>query len=221
MKLRISIALIALLMVGCQSHQPIEDYDFFYEHQPETILVLPVINQTTSAEAPHAFMSTIGSPLLQRGYYVLPPVPSIDVMAAEGIYEGDQLVDVTPAKYEELLGADSILYITIHSWDTYYLILASGVEVSMTYELIDTATGETLWVDSATRSIQSDTSGGLVSALVNAAITAAAVEYVPLAQQANLLALTTLPPGPYSRNFDKAREGHLTGKKADKYDPYE
>lgn len=206
--------LVLLLASACQTHKPIGDYGLFYERQPENILVLPVVNNSTSAEAPIAFSSTIGSPLLRRGYYAFPPIPTASIMQSEGIYEGEQLLAVEPQTYADLLGADAVLYITIHSWDTFYMVLASGVTVSMTYELVDTATGETLWIDSATRSIQSDSSGGLLSAVLNAALTAATVQYVPLAQQANLMALASLPAGPLSPAYEKERTRYLDIKSA-------
>ena len=55
------LALLALLACGCQS-APVEaeDWTFFYEHQPTSILVLPVQNETSAAEAP-IIASTSGS----------------------------------------------------------------------------------------------------------------------------------------------------------------
>ena len=207
-----SLFLIASLLLSasaCQTSRPVEDYARFYELQPSTILVLPVENETTSAEAPTAFQSTIASPLIKRGYYTLPVLPTIEIMRAEGVYEGEQLREVPPQRYKELLGADAVLHITIHSWDTVYLILASGVSVSMTYELIETGTGETLWKDSGTRTVQSDSSGGLLAAAINAAVTALATEYVDLASQANAMALKSLPAGPHSEKYEHEREKYM------------
>ena len=171
-----------------------------------SILVLPVINETTSAEAPEAVLCTIGNPLIQRGFYVLPVIPSIEVLRAEGLYEGGQLADIPPASFGEHLGADAVMYITLHSWDTSYAVLASSVSVAMTYRLVDTATGATLWEDSGVRVVNSDTSqssgnalADLIAMAVSAAVTAAVQEYVPLARQANVQALRSLPIGPIGR----------------------
>ena len=129
----ISLGLL-IAFSSCATTRPIDDYAAFYELQPKTILVLPVENETTSAEAPTAFQSTIGSPLMQRGYYVFPVLPTIEIMKAEGIYEGEQLSGVPPQRFKELLGVDAVLYITLHSWDTTYLVFASGVTVSISFE---------------------------------------------------------------------------------------
>lgn len=199
----------ALLLGSCVSTQPVEDYAAFYERQPTTILVLPVANETTSAEAPAAFQSTIASPLLQRGYYVFPVLPTVEIMRAEGAYEGEELRAVPPQRFQELLGADAVLYVTLHGWDTVYAVLASGVTVSMTYELVDAETGTTLWKDSATRSVQSDSSGGLLAAALNAAVTALSTQYVDLARQANAQALAGLPAGPLHADHAEERERYM------------
>ncbi len=201
--------LVVLFASSCATTYPVEDYALFYERQPRTILILPVFNETTSAEAPAAFQSTIASPLIQRGYYIFPTLPTIAIMRAEGVFEGEQLKSVPPQRYKELLDADAVLYITIHSWDTTYLVIASGVSVSMTYELVDTETGETLWKDSGTRTVQSDSSGGLIGAMINAALTALTVEYVDLARSANAQALDSLPAGPMHADYEEERSKYM------------
>ena len=178
-----------------------------------SILVLPVINETTSAEAPEAVLCTIGNPLIQRGFYVMPVIPSIELLRAEGLYEGGQLSQIEPIKFREYLGADAVLYVTLHSWDTSYAVIASSVSVAMTYTLVDTESGTTLWEDSAVRVVSSDTSqssgnplADLIAMAVSAAVTAAVQEYVPLARQANVLALRTLPIGPIGREAEATPE---------------
>lgn len=197
-------------LASCAATHPVSDYAAFYESQPESILVVPVANETTSSEAPLAFMSTIATPLLQRGYYVFPVLPTVEIMKVEGIYEGEQLQDVPPRRFKELLGADAVLFVTIHSWDTVYLVLASGVSVSMTYRLVDTSTGQTLWLDQETRSISSDSGGGdLISAAISAALTALTIEYIELAREANGLALASLPAAPGHPDFEREREKYM------------
>jgi hypothetical protein len=204
-KALLSIAL-TLFAPSCAMSTP----DVVVPLEQRSILVLPVVNQTTSAEAPEAVLCTIGNPLIQRGFYVLPVIPSIEILRAEGLYEGGQLADIAPSAFGEHLGADAVLYITLHSWDTSYAVLASSVSVAMTYTLVDTATGATLWEDSGARVITSDTSqssgnpfADLIAMAVSAAVTAAAQEYVPLARQANVQALRSLPIGPIGREREE------------------
>lgn len=214
-------ALLALLAAGCQSAKPApEDWTSFYEHQPTSILVLPVLNETSAAEAPLAFSSTITHPLVERGYYVFPVQPTLAILEANGIYEGGQLTTIAPQKFHEILGADALLYVTLQAWDTNYAVISSSVEVAMNYRMLDARTGELLWekserkiLDSNAGHSTSDPLAGLVAALIESAINAASSDYVPLARQANAAALAGLPPGPLSKDHAKVRETLLARSK--------
>lgn len=204
------LMLVAVLAGACQTARPVADYERFYDRQPGTVLVLPVINETTSAEAPAAFSSTIASPLLRRGYSVLPVLPSADLLRAEGIYDGEQISNESLDAFRDLLGAEAVLQVVLHSWDTVYMVLSSAVQVDMTYTLFDTETKEVLWTDRETHTIQSNSGGGsLLAAAISAAMTAAAVQYVDMARQANEMALRSLPAGPYSPKFAAERTRYL------------
>lgn len=202
---------VFFLLASCVTPPPpVEDYQAFYDSQPASILVLPVFNETTSAEAPESFQATIATPLIQRGYYVFPVTPASAIFQSQGLFEGEQLKEVHPSVFREVLGVDAVLYVTLHAWDTNYLVLASSVSVSMTYQLVDAASAAILWQDSRTQTVSSDTSSGsLLGLLVNAAITAASVDYVPLARQANAVALQSLPAGPLSPRYEAERAAFL------------
>jgi hypothetical protein len=201
----------AFLSASCGS-AVIKDYASFYEKQPNTILVLPVVNETTSSEAPDSFLSTIANPLIHRGYYVMPVTAGIAILRSNGIFEGAQLANISPSTFGEVLGVDAVLYVTLHSWDTNYLVFASSVSVSMTYKLVDTDSGDLLWEDSRTQVVQSDSNSnnGILAILISAAVTAAATDYVPLARQGNAVALESLPAGPLSPDFDSERNRYLS-----------
>jgi hypothetical protein len=214
-------ALFALLVCSCQSAPPAaEDWTPFYEHQPTSILVLPVINETSAADAPIAFSSTITHPLIDRGYYVFPVQPTLAILEANGIYEGGQLESVEPQKFFEILGADALLYVTLHTWDTNFAVFASSVEVALSYRMVDARTGEVIW-ENAERQVMSSNpnSGGgdplasLIAAVIESAITAATTDYAPLARAANTQALAVLPPGPLRKDHDKVKEQLLARSK--------
>jgi hypothetical protein len=215
-----AMALLALL-AGCSTTAPEPpDYSKFYAHQPTTILVLPVINQTTAADAPIAFSSTILHPLVERGYYIFPLPATLEILQANGIYEGGQLENVDPTKFAEILGVDALLYVTLHAWDTNYAVIASSVEVAMSFRLDDARTGETIWENSVQRSVSSGSGGSgdlladLLIAVVDAATTAAATDYVPLARDANAGALASLPPGPLRDDHQAVRTQLLADRAA-------
>lgn len=206
MRHRAILALLAALPAGCASIDDLSDLERFYEHRPRTILVLPVRNLTTDAEAPRFFMATLSEPLVARGYYPMPPLLVAEILAQEGIGLDGQAWEVDPGAVHEHLGADAILYVTLEEWDTHYLLLASSVNVGLHYRLVDARTGLLLWERRGRRAIQSRSSsgGGLAGLLVmaiDAAVTAATVDYVPVAAELNRDLLSTLPPGSYHPGY--------------------
>ena len=76
----------------------------------------------------------------------------------------------------------------------------------------DPEAAEILWEDSKQQSVESDSSGHPITALLKAALTAISVEYVDLASRANLFALRSLPAGPLSVNSEVEREKYLAAE---------
>ena len=108
-----------------------------------------------------------------------------------------------------MFGADAILYVTLNKWAAEYVVLSTTVTVDFTYRLVSARTGAELWSTQqhVQYSPQNNNSSGdplanLVVALVNAAITKADSNYIPLTQQANQrifhLDPNQIPDGPYS-----------------------
>lgn len=210
--LRSLLSSLALLLVlpACSS----TDYASlasYYQHEPKTILVLPVRNESTDAEAPRFFLATIARPLVARGYYVIPLESTMEVLGSEGLYDASIAWQADPGALAQYLGADAVLYVTITSWDTTYVVLASSVTVGLHYRLVDCRTGQVIWENAAsyTRSSDAHAGGGGIAGLaaslivmaVDAAATAAFTEYVALAREANASGLATLPPGHYHESY--------------------
>jgi len=93
---------------------------------------------------------------------------------------------------------------------TKYAVFATTVEVAFRYTLKSGKTGETLWAakEFLRYTPKHNNSGNplvdLLASAIQAAVTKAAPNYVPLAQQANWAAVrrlhSGLPAGPYRRN---------------------
>ena len=200
---------LALLLPACA---PTYDYSKFFEHHPRSILVLPPSNKTTAVDAPIVFDTTVTMPLAERGYYVFPVFLARDVLLDLGLTDEGLISSVPPQKFKEVFGADAVLYVTIETWSTTYIVLSSSVTVKATYKLVDTGTGEVLWERTHQAVHQSGSGGGggiagLIVAAIDAVITAAAVDYRPLARRVNLEAVATpgrgLPAGPYHKEYKK------------------
>lgn len=207
------LAMSSATLGGCAS-PPVKDYEAFYAQAPFTVVVPPVINETSDTEAPRFFTATITQPLADRGYYVMPVEATAAMLHAEGITDGAMLAKTDPRKFHEFFGADGVMFVTLKAWDTSYVVIQSSVTVSMEYRLVSTRTGDLLWETAASQTITSNSGGGaglagLVVAVVSAVATAAGTDYVPLAMQANMNGCQTLPPGPYSPQFEQAKKVNL------------
>jgi hypothetical protein len=191
--------ILILFLLGCQTIPQQEEAKTL----PETIsgiLVLPPINQSTSADAPDYYISTVLEPVVGRGYYVLPIEITTELLKQEGVQDGAQVTKIDPKKFRSLFGADAVLFVTIQEWDTAYYVLGGHVSVSLGFRLVSTTSGNTLW-EKQGRFVQDTTNNnqgsGLVGAIINTAIQTALQDYIPVAQRANSSLLIKLPEGKY------------------------
>jgi hypothetical protein len=205
MKTRIlSTAAIVVLLAGCATVQ--KDHSKLYAAQPRSILVIPVMNKSVNVEAPDYFLSTVPLPLAERGYYVFPVNLVKRILEDDGLADAGLVHSADPTRLASLFGADAVLYVSIERWDAKYVVISTSVTVSLSYVLKDGKTGEVLWEDAEVMKYSSgDGGGGLIGAIVNAAVTKAAPNYMPLAHQANAKALRYpgpgFPAGPYRPEY--------------------
>ncbi len=202
--------MVVVLMAGCAS-TPKKDYTVFREADPRALLIVPVVNRSVDVDAPDYFLSTISRPVAERGYYVFPVNLVKRLMEDDGLSDADMVHAADPTRLAEIFHADAILYIIIERWDARYMILSTSVTVEFTYFLKDGDTGEEIWRNHQIMVYQPQggSSGNLLADLIANAIIAAATkanpQYVPLAQQANALAVCTphcgLPAGPYNEEY--------------------
>lgn len=207
-RLSIAAASLALLTcTGCATVAP-KDYTKFLAAAPRSILVVPVVNKTVDVDAPAYFLSTLPVPVAERGYYVFPVNLVKRLLEDDGLSDAALVHGADPARLCNLFGADAVLYVSIEKWEAKYVVLSTQVTVEFEYVMKDGKTGDTLWAERRTRTYSpSSQSGGsplaqLIGALVSAAVTKAAPNYMPLARQANAEALEYpgpgFPAGPYS-----------------------
>lgn len=204
------VVLISVSIFGCAS-VPKKDYSLFRAEDPRSILVLPVINRTVDVDAPDYFLTTVSRPVAERGYYVFPINLTKRILEDDGLADANLVHSADPTRLGEIFGADAILYITIEHWEAKYLLISTSVYVEFTYILKSGRTGEEIWRESSSMSYSSSQSSSgffLADLIINAAsaaITKAAPNYIPLAQQANFQAVGIrrkgLPAGPYRGDY--------------------
>lgn len=197
---------VILLLSGCASSGP-KDLSKLEEAGVRSILVIPIVNNSTELSAAEAMLTTIPIPVAESGYYVFPVNLVKRVLEDDGLSDTMLLHKAEPSKLGEIFGADAILYATIESWTAKYMIITTQVDVKIHYVLKDAKTGELLWEETRAKAYTPPNSGSglgaLVSAAVNAAITKARPNYVPLAKMINAEAFAYpgpgLSPGPYHK----------------------
>ncbi len=164
-------ALIPLLWVftGCQTPK---DYSQFRKYHPESVLVLPPLNDSVEETASYSYLSTVSQPLGEHGYYVYSVAVVDHLLKENGMPTPGEMHQVSLDKIDEIIGADTVLYIVINDYGSKYYLINSSTKVSATARLVDVKTGEELWSDSVTQVVSSsDSGGGIVGMLVSAAVT--------------------------------------------------
>ena len=64
-------------------------YPQVYAERPVSILVMPPINRSTKVDAKALFYSSLIVPLSQRGYYVFPPLLTMEILKEESAYDAE------------------------------------------------------------------------------------------------------------------------------------
>ncbi|WP_069862376.1 DUF799 domain-containing protein [Pseudomonas citronellolis] len=167
------LALFALaLLSGCAPQKTV-DYSAYKQARPRSILVLPPLNDSPDVKATYSMLSQVTFPLAEAGYYVLPVALVAETFRQNGLSTPADIHAVSPAKLQEIFGADAALYITVTQYGTSYMVLSSATVVTAGAKLVDLKTGATLWTGSATASSEegsSNNNGGLLGMLITAAV---------------------------------------------------
>ena len=196
-----------LLLTGCVTQPTKPDQSALVSAAPRSILIVPTINRSLDVDAPNYVLASLPIPIAERGYYVFPVNTTKFVLEQEGFYEADRLHEQPPQSLAKLFGTDAILYVAIKQWDAKFAVFTTVVTVDFDYRLVS-KNGVELWRDNKRMQYQPQNNNNamspmaaLVTAAINAAVTRAAPNYMPLTQQANQEVFVTghnaLPNGPY------------------------
>lgn len=213
MKKVVILGLACVLMMSSCETQNLKrgaQYPKMYDEHPESIVVMPPINQTNSVEAKDYFYTTMYKPLCEKGYYVYSPYMVMDMFQAESAYDSELFLESDLTTFKNVLGADAAMFTIIKSWRK--STLGGGITVDIEYVLRSTKTGETIYHREG--SITLDTSissgtGGALGALVSVAATAintAATDKIEAGRACNEYVLRDMPEGKYGVNYNKDQE---------------
>jgi hypothetical protein len=193
---RLLASTAALLALVACAHAPPKDHSKLFAARPRSILIVPVMNKSVDVTGPDSVLSPVPVPVAERGYYVFPVNLVKRLLEDDGLADAGLVHSADPARLAAIFGADAVLYVTIERWDARWVLVSTTVTVEFSYVLKDGRTGEVLWTDRRRMQYSSgDGGGGLLGAIVNAAVTKAAPNYMPLARQANAQSLAYPGPG--------------------------
>lgn len=207
------LTLFVVLLSSCSSTNitRLSAYGSLYEEKPVSIMIMPPINKSTKAEAKMGFYSTLTTPLADNGYYVLPPLISMQVMQEQSAYDAELIIDKSMKVVNELLGADAVLFTIIHDWRK--ITIGSRVEVKIEYIIKSTRTDEVLYNRTGLLSVSSSSnSGNIFVDLAVSMIKTAFTKEVTVAEKCNNYTFTDIPKGKYSPLHNKDQES-LAGDK--------
>ncbi|RYG88905.1 MAG: hypothetical protein EON59_02975 [Alphaproteobacteria bacterium] len=197
-----------LALTACVSGPVPKSYAAMRAESPRSVLVVPALNSTVDVDAADYFVSTISRPVAERGYYVFPAHMIKRMLEDEGLSDAGLVHGADASRLAPLFGCDTVLFVEIKRWDSQYIVISTSTTVEFDYTLKSCRTGATLWsnTQAMTYSPQASNSGNPLADLVVQAIVSAIEKakpnYIPLTQQANLIATALpgqgLPAGPYS-----------------------
>lgn len=167
---------------------------------------MPPINKSNNVDAKEYFLSTLNIPIANAGYYVIPPFLSMEILKKENAYDAERFIDGSLLKFNEIFGADLVVFTIIHNWKK--SALSSTVNVDIEYVIKSTKSNKTIF--SRQGYIIYDTSEDSESyevidmaiSLIASAINSASIKYVDVARFCNSTTLKDLPAGRYSHRYN-------------------
>ena len=182
-------------------------YKGIYTEKHLSVLIMTPINISTNVDAKEYFYTTLNVPVINAGYYVIPPFLSMEILKRESAYDSELFINKPSLKiFNEIFGADLALFTIISKWDK--SSLASRVTVEVEYILKSTHTNEIMYSRKGTilynTSISSE--GSFLTNIVASAINTAATKYVDVARASNNYIFMDLPKGKYSPKYGLDRE---------------
>lgn len=181
-------------------------YKGIYDEKPLSVLLMAPINRSTNVEAKEYFHSTLNVPIVNAGYYVVPPFLSMEILKRESAYDSELFIDEPLTKFREVFGADVVVFTIIHRWDK--SAIAAEVYVEVEYIMKSTKTNEVIYTRKGyvtyDASIDSGEGGilGILVDLAASAVNTAAIKYVDVARACNVYTFRDLPAGKYSPTYD-------------------
>ncbi|MBR6869448.1 MAG: DUF799 family lipoprotein [Bacteroidales bacterium] len=211
MKRSVLLLLLVLMVSACGSTASLTRqslYPGMYEERPVTLLVMPPINNTANVDAKELLYTSISRPLIEAGYYVIPPALAMDVLRQESAYDAELFLDRPLRQFHDFFGADAVVFSVIEDWAKQGI----GIRTKIRYFIRSTKTDRILFdrtcdlfLDLTPESGNTGVLGALVD-LAAAALTTALTDHIEAARKANYYIFRDLPSGKYDDLYLKDQD---------------
>lgn len=186
-----SFTIIALLLLtGCVTNRLTmrEAFPRLYDSPPETVIIMPPINQSTASEAKEYFASSLSEAMGMMGYSPLSVEGVFHVLRDEGLYDTEIIGPEVLSNLKKYFGADAVLITEIERWDKSWFLVSGTLSITARYKLLSTATAEKLWEFTTITEVSLDSSSdSLLGSIVESAIKTAIEDYFEHARRSNML----------------------------------
>ncbi len=211
MKRSLLLLLLVLMVSACGSTASLTRqslYPGMYEERPVTLLVMPPINNTANVEAKELLYTSISRPLIEAGYYVIPPALAMDVLRQESAYDAELFLDRPLRQFHDFFGADAVVFSVIEDWAKQGI----GIHTKIRYFIRSTVTDRILFdrtcdlfLDLTPESGNTGVLGALVD-LAAAALSTALTDHIEAARKANYYIFRDIPSGKYDDLYLKDQD---------------
>ena len=211
MKRSVLLLLLVLMVSACGSTASLTRqslYPGMYEERPVTLLVMPPINNTANVDAKESLYTSISRPLIEAGYYVIPPTLAMDVLRQESAYDAELFLDRPLRQFHDFCGADAVVFSVIEDWAKQGI----GIHTKIRYFIRSTVTDRVLFdrtcdlfLDLTPDSGNTGVLGALVD-LAAAALSTALTDHIEAARKANYYIFRDLPSGKYDDLYLKDQD---------------
>lgn len=209
-KIVIVVAVIScILLTSCMSTLTRgTQYAHFYEEKPLTLLVMPPINNTTNVEAKDLLYTSISTPLIEAGYYVVSPHLAMEVLKAESAYDAELFIDRDLAMFGKVFGADAVIFSVVDTWKK----KGFGIETKIRYIVKSTKTNDVLFERSCdlyldlSENSTNNSAFGAIASLAVSAIKTATTDHIVAARKCNRYIFQDIPRGYYHPQYQQDQE---------------
>jgi len=207
-KIAIFILFTCCFLSSCATTKVLKSdrYANMYSERPISVLVMPPINRSMNVEAKDLFYSSLIVPLSQKGYYVLPPLLTMEILKEESAYDAEMFANSSMKQVGVLFGVDAVLFTTIHEWSKTTIL--AQIRIVVEYTLKSAKTNEILFsrMGDITYSPQANSNtgsvlGDLLSNALSNMLTTAMTKEIEIGRRCNVYTLGDIPAGKYSPSW--------------------